>query len=88
MVTKIKRWGNSHGIIIPKTLLAKMDIDDPENQSVVLSVNQKKELIISKNQEVSDLAQLFEGFDLSAYEKEYGKQSEKLNGKLAGQELL
>ena len=38
MDTTIKRWGNSQGIIIPKTILAKMGIDDPDGQPVALKI--------------------------------------------------
>ena len=55
MDTTIKRWGNSQGIIIPKTILAKMGIDDPDGQPVTLKIDAKGRLIIEKKNRLSKL---------------------------------
>lgn len=87
MDTKIKRWGNSQGVIIPKTILAKMKIDEPEGQPVNLEVEGNR-LVITKQTGESKISRLFDGFDLDAYYQENGAPSELLGGTAVGKELL
>ncbi len=41
METTIKRWGDSQGVIISKTMLAKMGIDDLDDQLVKMHIDAK-----------------------------------------------
>jgi antitoxin MazE len=87
MDTKLRRWGNSQGIIIPKTILAKMDIDDPEGQPLLLSVKDGT-LFIKKKENVSRLEQMFRGFDVDAYYEKYGVQDSDPFGSPVGDEQI
>ena len=40
LVCKIKKWGNSFGLLIPKTELRKMDMS--ENQEVIVDITKKE----------------------------------------------
>lgn len=87
MDTTIKRWGNSQRIIIPKTILAKMGIDDPDGQPVALKIDAKGQLIIEKKNRPSKLEKRFQVFDLQPYVKEHGHKSELDWGKDVGAEI-
>ncbi|WP_127849771.1 AbrB/MazE/SpoVT family DNA-binding domain-containing protein [Lacticaseibacillus hulanensis] len=87
METKLRRWGNSQGILIPKTLLAKLNIDNPDNQSVELEFQDGK-LTITKATNKSKIDQLFEGFDTDSYFDKYGEPHEALSGDTVGKELI
>ena len=69
METKIKRWGNSYGIVIPKTALAQMELHDPANQYVTLMVTNKA-LVVKPKKLASSIDELFAGFDYDAYNQE------------------
>lgn len=87
MDTTIKRWGNSQGIIIPKTILAKMGIEDPDGQPVDIHTDSKGRLIIEKKKRLSKLEERFVGFDAQAYSKKYGHEGELDWGKPTGDEI-
>lgn len=88
MDTKIKRWGNSQGIILPKNLLAKMNIDNPDGQQVSLSLTADNRLIIAKGPEKSKIDQLFENFDYDDYRSKNDFEHEFLTGPATGKEIL
>lgn len=88
MTTTIKKWGNSQGIIIPKTILAKMRIDQPEQTRISMHVDEAGDLIIRKVSKKSKLEKRFEGFDLDAYYQQYGKETELDWGHSVGDEVL
>lgn len=69
MQTKIKKWGNSQGIMISKRLLAQIGIDQPVDQNIDLTVKDNQ-LIIEKASNESRLDKLFQGFDSDAYFKQ------------------
>jgi antitoxin MazE len=54
IVTNIKRWGNSQGIMLPKNILSKIGIKDPVGQEVEL-ISTDNELIIRKKTSISRL---------------------------------
>ncbi|MBU6046325.1 AbrB/MazE/SpoVT family DNA-binding domain-containing protein [Lacticaseibacillus paracasei] len=87
MDTTIKRWGNSQGVIIPKTVLAKMEIEDPDGQPVNLRTDDKGRLIIEKKKRLSKLEERFQGFDFQSYEKQYGHENELDWGNAVGDEI-
>ena len=58
LVLKLKKWGNSHGLILPKSILRKAHIDS-ENIAFEVSVNNKDEIILkSKKDEPKSLKEL------------------------------
>ncbi|MBA1393380.1 hypothetical protein EQ500_05805 [Lactobacillus sp. XV13L] len=70
---KIKRWGNSQGIMLSKQMLNAMGIDDPKNQEFYLSIKDG-ELILRKKTS-SRLAQNFghiEQYKPVSGQREYG----------------
>lgn len=93
LVLKLKKWGNSHGLILPKSILRKAHIDS-ENIAFEVSVNNKDEIILkSKKDEPKSLKELFQNFDYkkywSDYEKEnHGKSKEMDWGKPVGREVF
>lgn len=69
---KIKRWGNSQGIMLSKQILNAMGIDDSNNQEFYLSI--KDDELILKKKKSSRLAQNFgyiERYKLTGGEREY-----------------
>lgn len=88
MTTKIKKWGNSQGVIIPKSILAKMNIDDPEKTKISMRVDDAGNLIIEKVTKKSKLEQRFEGFDMEAYRERHGKATDLDWGSPVGKEVL
>ena len=58
---KLKKWGNSQGVRLPKTILneAHIKTDDVLN----VKVDKNKNIILEKKKSESKLAQRFEGFD-------------------------
>ena len=51
MLTTLRKWGNSSGIIIPKKILESMNLSPGDEMS--LSIDDEK-LIIKKNQKTSE----------------------------------
>lgn len=64
MQLSISKWGNSQGIRLPVAILKKAGIN--QNDGTKLDVEVKDDEIIIKQQK-SDLAKLFDGFDLEKY---------------------
>jgi len=52
--TYLKQWGNSQGIMIPKTILAELGINDYRDQELELDVVDQK-LVIKKVKNTSRL---------------------------------
>ena len=93
IVLKLKKWGNSHGLILPKSILRKAHIDS-ENVAFEVSVNNKNEIILkSKKEEPKSLKELFQNFDYKKYWSDYekenpGKSKEMDWGKSVGREVF
>ena len=69
MLGKISKWGNSHGVRLPKDLLQRAGIS--QTDSVEITAVGKK-IIISKVETDSSLEDIFNGYDMSHYTaKEY-----------------
>ncbi|WP_461242597.1 AbrB/MazE/SpoVT family DNA-binding domain-containing protein [Secundilactobacillus muriivasis] len=86
MQTKIKKWGNSQGIMISKQLLTQIGIEHPIDQDIELSVK-GNQLIIEKASNESKLDKLFEGFDSDKYFSENKGKLEYDWGESAGKEV-
>lgn len=87
MQTKIKKWGNSQGIRLPKRLLDKVGIDDPIEQTIDVEVEDDK-IILKKDSQISKFAQRFEDFDLKRYYDENPESPELDWGSDVGYEKL
>ncbi|MBP3503153.1 MAG: AbrB/MazE/SpoVT family DNA-binding domain-containing protein [Clostridia bacterium] len=59
MTTTIQKWGNSHGIRIPKILLDTVKWD--ENEQIIILVDNGK-LVIEKAKERKNIKELFADF--------------------------
>ena len=73
-IINIKQFGDTQGIELSEDILAAIGIDDPQNQELVLQVEDNK-LILSKKDEQSRLMQNF-GYlldETNAKEIEWGK---------------
>lgn len=72
MEIKLKKWGNSQGIILPKKVLheAGLNPDTPQKFNVEVKDNQ---LILTPVKTKQTLKDLFKGFDYKKYWQEYDK---------------
>lgn len=73
-IINIKQFGDMQGIELSEDILAAIGIDDPQNQKLVIQVEDNK-LILSKKDEQSRLMQNF-GYlldETNAKEIEWGK---------------
>lgn len=93
MQITLKKWGNSQGIILPKSVLRAAGISDA-NASFKLEVNKNKEIVL-REQKKSKLTidDLFEGFDYKEYwsnwEKEHLNQLKEEDwGEPVGKEIF
>lgn len=92
MIVKVKKWGNSQGIILPKYILNSIGVTDDDVELSLEINNNDKEIVIKKAKEPLTIDNLFEGFDYKKYwenwDKEYHNQSKEENlGKPVGKEV-
>lgn len=78
-ILKVKKWGNSQGIRIPKNFLKVLGVDT--NDEVELSINENEDSLILKkttNQKVT-MKKLFEGYEgnYNAEEIDWGERQGK-----------
>lgn len=66
MTTSIQKWGNSHGVRIPKTLLDEVQWSESE-KLVIIAENNK--IIIEKAEPRKNIKELFADFE-GSYESE------------------
>ena len=59
MILKIQKWGNSHGIRIPKAVLEELKWRD--NEKINLKI-EKNKIIIEKNEKRKNIKELFENY--------------------------
>lgn len=90
MEIKLKKWGNSQGIILPKKVLheAGIDLDIPQKFEVQVKNDQ---LILTPVKPKQSLKDLFRGFDYKKYWQEYDKthQTKEADfGKPQGREIF
>ncbi|USS84668.1 AbrB family transcriptional regulator [Fructilactobacillus myrtifloralis] len=88
---KLKRFGNSHGIIIPKTILKQIGVTDVANQLFNIDIDSNNgKIILSKKKKnnSSEFDELFEGFDLKSYKKENPDDFVEHWGKSVGKEAI
>ena len=90
MEIRLKKWGNSQGIILPKKVLreASIDLDIPQKFKVQVKDNQ---LILTPVKTKQTLKDLFKGFDYKKYWQEYDNvhQTKEVNfGKPQGCEVF
>ncbi len=55
--TKIRRWGNSQGIMLSKKLLSSIGIADPQDQEITIEVNGDQLILKKRDQSQSRLMQ-------------------------------
>lgn len=68
----LKKWGNSQGIILPKTILKEIGIVD-KTVNFNVKVNKDKEIILKPKKSKLTIDSLFEGFDYKEYWKNWEK---------------
>ena len=78
-ILKVKKWGNSQGIRIPKNFVKVLGVDT--NDEVELSINENEDSLILKkttNQKVT-MKKLFEGYEgnYNAEEIDWGERQGK-----------
>lgn len=81
---KIRKWGNSYGIRIPKKILDLAKIDDYSELTIKLNNNIE---IINENPK-SDLMKMFDGFDYESAKEENKALRATLDGQSIGNELI
>lgn len=64
MLGKISKWGNSHGVRLPKDVLSRAGIS--QTDCVEITAVGKK-IVISKVETEPSLENLFRGYDMSRY---------------------
>lgn len=69
---KLKKWGNSQAVRLPKSILTQAGIGT-EPTIFDITVNSNKEIILKKKSPES-LKDLFEGFDYKKYWKNWDKE--------------
>lgn len=70
MKIPIKKWGNSHAIRLPKSLL---DVLHAENEDELIVEIEKDSIILKKSEEDSEeltIEKLFEGYNGESFESE------------------
>lgn len=90
--TELKKWGNSQAVRLPKSILTQAGIGT-EPTTFDVTVNSKKEIILTKKKSPESLKDLFEGFDYKKYwddwNKEHPNESKEFDlGDPVGRELL
>lgn len=56
---KVKKWGNSQGIMIPKELLKSVGVSEPIGQELVVSINEKSQIVMQPKKSSSRLMDEF-----------------------------
>lgn len=90
MEIKLKKWGNSQGIILPKKVLREAGIDPSLPQEFEVQVKDDQ-LILTPVKSNQTLKDLFKGFDYKKYWQEYDKahRTKEANfGKPQGREIF
>lgn len=72
MEIKLKKWGNSQGIILPKKILREVGLDPDTPQKFNVKVKDDQ-LILTPVKTKQTLKDLFKGFDYKKYWQEYNK---------------
>ena len=84
--TRIKKWGNSFGIIIPKATLAQLHVNHPDGQELEMRVVNNK-LVLEPQRLPDSIDELFAGFDYEKYNQSLKENAEVDFGKPEGDEL-
>lgn len=87
----LKKWGNSHGIRLSKTILNEAHITPDDILNVKIDKN--KNIILEKRKKPQNLKELFDGFDYKKYwvewEKEHPNESKEYDwGEPQGREIF
>ncbi|WP_429971269.1 AbrB/MazE/SpoVT family DNA-binding domain-containing protein [Fructilactobacillus sp. Tb1] len=88
---KLRRFGNSNGIIIPKTILKQIGIVDVTDQKFNINVDSNDgSIILSKKRrnKADEFDALFDNFDLKGYEKNNPDEFKEAWGKPVGKEVI
>lgn len=93
MIVKIRKWGNSQGILLPKKVLNAVGIDYT-NDDLNLEITQNQEIMLKKMEKkplnIDDVIKDFDFDDYwSEWDKEHPNQSKEMSfGKPVGKELF
>lgn len=85
--TRIKKWGNSFGIVIPKTTLAQLNVSQPEGQELTLQVTNGK-LVIEPQRLPSSISELFADYDVKHHDHSHHDPNQEVDfGEPQGREF-
>ena len=95
MEVKIRKWGNSQGILLPMKVLNAVGIDK-ENDRLNLEIGDNQKIVlekIEKKEKPLTIKDVIKGFDSESYwaewEKEHPNQSKEVSfGKPVGKEIF
>lgn len=92
MKVRVRKWGNSQGVILPKHVLSAIGVDKVD-VDLNLEVTQNKKIVMEKAKKPITIDDLFKDFDYKSYwenwEKEHPNESKEVNfGKPVGKEFI
>lgn len=77
MQVSLKRWGNSQGIRIPKSIVNEMNLD--KNQKFDLTMQDEKIILTKQQENFSLIRELFENYETENNQSEFDWGSPKGN---------
>lgn len=88
---KLKKWGNSQGIRLPKSILTEAQVKPDD--TFIVRIDKNKNIILEKKKKPQNLKELFDGFDYKKYwadwEKEHPNESREIDwGEPQGREIF
>lgn len=92
MKVKIRKWGNSQGIRLPKYVLNAIGVDNID-EDLNLEITKNKKIVMEKAKKPITIDDLFKDFDYKSYwenwEKEHPNESKEVNfGNPVGKEIF
>lgn len=92
MRIKVKKWGNSQGILLPKHVLSAIGVDKVD-EDLNLEITKNKKIVLKKAEKPITIDDLFNDFDYKSFwsnwDKEHPNQSKEVNfGKPVGKEIF
>lgn len=92
MKVKLRKWGNSQGIMLPKYVLSAIGVDSID-VDLNLEITKNKRIVLKKAESPITIDNLFKDFDYKSYwenwEEEHPNQSKEVNfGKPVGKEIF
>lgn len=92
MKVRVKKWGNSQGVILPKHVLSAIGVENVD-VDLNLEITKNKKIVLKKAEKPITIDDLFKDFDYKKYwsnwEKEHQNQSKEVNfGEPVGKEIF